>query len=52
MTIQMKPTEQYFSVVLFIMLYEVILTVETVGKKTKTQQEKKYTNEQSQKLQA
>ena len=51
-TIQMKPTEQYFSVVLFIMLYEVILTVETVGKKTKTQQEKKYTNEQSQKLQA
>lgn len=51
-TIQMKPTEQYFSVVLFITLYEVILTVETVGKKTKTQQAKKYTNEQSQKLQA
>ena len=36
----MKTTEQYFSVVLFIMLYEVILTVETVDKKNKTHQEK------------
>ena len=29
-TIQMKATEQYFSVVLFIMLYKVILTFESV----------------------
>ena len=29
-TIQMKATEQYFPVVLFIMLYKVILTVESV----------------------
>ena len=29
-TIQMKATEQYFPVVLFIMLYKVILTVEYV----------------------
>ena len=29
-TIQMKATEQYFPVVLFIMLYEVILTFESV----------------------
>ena len=36
-----EPTKQYFSVVLFIMLHEVILTFETLGKKTKTQQEKK-----------
>ena len=42
-----EPTKQYFSVVLFIMLHEL-----TMGKKIKTQQEKKYTNEQSQKLQA
>ena len=28
-TIQMKATEQYFPVVLFIMLYKVILTVES-----------------------
>ena len=30
MTIQMKATEQYFPVVLFIMLYKVVLTFETV----------------------
>ena len=30
MTIQMKATEQYFPVVLFIMLYEVVLTFESV----------------------
>ena len=30
-TIQMKATEQYFSVVLFIMLYKVILTFESVN---------------------
>ena len=30
MTIQMKVIEQYFPVVLFIMLYEVILTFESV----------------------
>ena len=30
-TIQMKVTEQYFSVVLFIMLYKVFLTFEVVG---------------------
>ena len=30
MTIQMKATEQYFSVVLFIMLYKVTLTFESV----------------------
>ena len=29
-TIQMKATEQYFPVVLFIMLYKVVLTFETV----------------------
>ena len=29
-TIQMKATEQYFSVVLFIMLFKVILTFEYV----------------------
>ena len=29
-TIQMKPTEQYFPVVLFIMLYKVVLTFESV----------------------
>ena len=31
MTIQMKAAEQYFSVVLFIMLYKVVLTFESVG---------------------
>ena len=30
MTIQMKATEQYFPVELFIMLYSVFLTVESV----------------------
>jgi len=29
-TIQMEATEQYFPVVLFIMLYKVVLTVESV----------------------
>jgi len=50
--IQIKTTKQYFSVVLVIMLHEVILTFGSMGKKIKTQQEKKKTNEQSQKLQA
>ena len=31
MTIQMKATEQYFLVVLFIMLYKVALTSESVN---------------------
>ena len=30
MTIQMEATEQYFPVVLFIMLYKVVLAVESV----------------------
>ena len=30
MTIQMKPTEQYFLVVVFIMLYKIVLTFEAV----------------------
>ena len=30
MTIQVKATEQYFSVLLFIMLYKVVLTFESV----------------------
>ena len=30
-TIQMKATEQYFPVVLFIMLYKVVLKFESVG---------------------
>ena len=29
-TIQMKPTEQYFPVVLFIMLYKLVLTFNSV----------------------
>ena len=29
-TIQMKATEQYFPVVLFVMLYKVVLTLESV----------------------
>ena len=33
MTIQMKATEQYFHVVLFIMLYKVILTFESVDQR-------------------
>ena len=32
MTIQMKATEQYFPVVLFIMLYKVVLTFESQDK--------------------
>ena len=31
-TIQMKATKQYFHVVLFIMLYEVVLTFDSVDK--------------------
>ena len=31
-TIQMKATEQYFPVLLFIMLYKVVLTFESVDK--------------------
>ena len=31
-TIQMKATEQYFPVVLFIMLYKVVLTFDSVDK--------------------
>ena len=31
-TIQMKATEQYFPVVLFIMLYKVVLSFESVDK--------------------
>ena len=30
MTIQMKASEQYFPVVLFVMLYEVVLTFESI----------------------
>ena len=30
MTIQVKATEQYFPVVLFIMLYKVVLTLESI----------------------
>ena len=30
MTIQMKATEQYFPVVLFIMLYKVVLSLDSV----------------------
>ena len=32
MTIQMKATEQYFPVVLFIMLYKVVLTFESADR--------------------
>ena len=35
MTIQMKATEQYFPVVLFITLHKVLLTFESVGKISK-----------------
>ena len=31
LTIQLKATKQYFPVVLFMMLYQVILTFESVG---------------------
>ena len=34
-TIQMKATEQYFPVVLFIMLYKVVLTFESVDETVK-----------------
>ena len=30
-TIQMKTTEQYFNVMLFVMLYKVVLTFKSVG---------------------
>ena len=40
-TIQMKATEQYFSVVLFIMLYKVVLTFESVDKILKCGHSKK-----------
>ena len=33
--LQMKATEQYFSVVLFIMLYKVVLTFESVDENLK-----------------
>ena len=32
MTIQIKATEQYFHVVLFLMLYKVVLTFKSVDK--------------------
>ena len=35
MTIQMEATEQYFPVVLFIMLYKVVLTFESVDERLK-----------------
>ena len=35
MTIQIKATEQYFPVVLFIMLYKVVLTFESVNETLK-----------------
>ena len=31
LTIHMNATEQYFTVVLFIILYQVVLTLESVG---------------------
>ena len=31
MTIQMKAIEQYFHVVLFVMLYKVVLTLKSLG---------------------
>ena len=34
-TIQMKATEQYFPVVLFIMLYKVVLTFQSVDETVK-----------------
>ena len=41
MTVQMKANEQYFPVVLFIMLYKVVLTFEPVDEILK----RDYTNE-------
>ena len=38
MTIQMKATEQYFPVVLFILLYKVVLTLESVDATLKCEQ--------------
>ena len=35
MTIHMKATEQYFPVVLFIMMYKVVLTFESVDETVK-----------------
>ena len=35
MTIHMKATEQYFPVVLFIMMYKVVLTFESVDETRK-----------------
>ena len=35
-TIQMKATEQYFPVVLFILLYKVVLTFESVDEMMKS----------------
>ena len=35
MTIQINATEQYFPVVLFIMLYKVVLTLESVNEISK-----------------
>ena len=40
LTIQMKATEQYFPVVLFIMLYKVVLTFESVDEILKYNQSK------------
>jgi len=34
-SIQMKPTEQYFPVVMFIMLYKVVLTFKSVDEMLK-----------------
>ena len=40
MTIQVNGTEQYFPVVLFIMLYKVVLTFEFVGEILKCDRER------------
>ena len=40
MTIQMKATDQYFSVVLFVLLYKVLLTFEYVDETLKVIQMK------------
>jgi len=42
-SIQMKATEQYFSVVLFVMLYKVVLTFESVDETLSCE----YSNEKS-----
>ena len=41
-TIQMKATEQYFPVVLFIMLYKVVLAFESVDEITQTKALEQY----------